>query len=811
MKNRTEPDVSSGRAFGGNGPYGRGSTLLTTLSLSKGSRWADALIIFFLLTSWPSTGRTAAATGESEKPIDMTADSLTVMDEGRKVEAKGNVELRREDSILRAEEVRVDREKQEVEAKGQVSLEDSRGTLRADSIRLNLEQETAEVENGDLFFAERQLSVTGRRFQKLPGQAYHIDDAFFTTCLCESGPPSWKIGASQIDLTREGTGVIRGGTFYIRDIPVFYLPYGLFPLRTERQTGFLFPKFGSSSKDGFRFHQPFFWALSKSSDATLGIDLETRSRVGILSELRNVWNTQTHGQLNLSYFNENMRKNEEDDIKDRTIAKLEIPENRWNVFATHRHAAPLGWTTYSDIAAFSDDLFARELSERLDLPDVNESTLRRSRYSRSRFGLFKSWDSAHLRGEWDFYQDFIQEDERTLHRTPQLSLWGSFPVGRTPLELRWHGDAVNYMRRNGNDGLRLDLRPEMIFPFRLPAHLFGSLSAAPRTTFYHLYESEGSSRRNLSRELVEVRGSLGTSFGRVFQWDGTKLEKIRHIVEPEVSYLFIPGVGQRNIPLMDGVDRIHRRNVLTFALNQRLWGRYVRRAPDEKDVDVEILDADPVVSEDVRELGRVRLALSYDIDRERKGGDTVSDLDMSFRFHPGSFWTVGFDTGLNPGSWQFTQAAAMMALTDPRPITRRVLDADFMQPNSLNLGYRFIRKGPNAFLSEDANIDMSTPANCTRHPLDPRCPGTAFDKDVLGELRGRMLYHLTDHLLLFWNSSYNVRDTRWTSNRAALKMLSKCECWTVAFSLNRSTNPSKTSFDFDIELLGLGSQRSTLR
>jgi hypothetical protein len=33
----------------------------------------------------------------------------------------------------------------------------------------------------------------------------------------------------------------------------------------------------------------------------------------------------------------------------------------------------------------------------------------------------------------------------------------------------------------------------------------------------------------------------------------------------------------------------------------------------------------------------------------------------------------------------------------------------------------------------------------------------------------------------------------------------------MTFSLNRSTNPSKTSFNFDIQLLGLGSQRSSLR
>lgn len=766
-----------------------------------------ASFILFLLLSWPPRGETATSGGESEKIVDMTADSLTVRDAGKKVEAKGRVELRREGAILKADEVRVDRETQEVEAKGQVSLEDPRGTLKADSIRMNLEQETAEVGDADLFFAERQLSVTGRRFQKLPGQTYHVDDAFFTTCLCESGSPSWKIGASEVDLTREGSGVVRGATFYIKDIPVFYLPYGFFPLRTERQTGFLLPKIGSSSKEGFRYQQPFFWAFSKSSDATLGIDLQTRARLGILGELRNMWSRQTYGQVNLSYFDESWRDRNRIRIGDPTIADPEIPEDRWNVFATHRQASPSGWTTYSDVFVFSDDLFPRELSDRLDLPRVAESSLRSSRYGRSRFGLFRSWDSAHLKGEWDFYQDFVQKDERTPHRTPQLSLWGRRPLGATPLELRWQGDAVNYIRRDGGDGLRLDLRPEVTFPFRLPARLFGSWSAAPRGTFYHLYETENSSKRNLSRELIEIRGNLATSLSRVFHWDGAELEKIRHIVEPELSYLFIPAARQRDIPLMDGVDRINRRNVLTFALNHRFWGKSLRPAP-QGEKEVELLD--PVVSGGVRDLGQARLALSYDVDRERNGGDTLSDLDMSLRLHPLSYWTVGFDGGLNPGPWELTQAAVTLALTDPRSL-RRVLDSDFMQRNSVSLGYRFIRKGPNAYLAEDANIDLRVAADCSKHPLDPRCPGTAFDKNILNEVGGKVLYHATDHLLLYLNSSYNVRDSRSTSNRAAVKILSACECWTVTLSVNRGTNPSKTSFHFDFNLLGLGSQRSALR
>ena len=111
----------------------------------------------------------------------------------------------------------------------------------ADSMQMNMEKETGEMQNADLFLEQGHLSISGRRFQKFGGQSYHVDDGFFTTCLCESGAPEWKFSADQMDLNLDGVGTIKGGYFYVLDVPVFYLPYGYFPLQTERQTGFLFP------------------------------------------------------------------------------------------------------------------------------------------------------------------------------------------------------------------------------------------------------------------------------------------------------------------------------------------------------------------------------------------------------------------------------------------------------------------------------------------------------------------------------------------------------------------------------------------
>jgi LPS-assembly protein len=673
-----------------------------------------------------------------------------------------------------------------------------------------------------VFIEQGHVSISGQKFKKFTGQTYHIDEGFFTTCLCESGASPWRISAEEIDLELEGTGFIKNGYFYVYDIPVLYLPYGFFPLRSERQTGFLFPKVGQSNKDGFRYLQPFFWAVSKSTDATFSLDVETRTRLGFLGEARTKFDRNSDFQFLASYFNELWRKNADADIVDKTIAQPHIPQNRWSVVGTHRYMAAANWLTYSDFATFGDTLFTRELFDRFDLPPSKEREIQASRYGRSRFGAFKNWEDTYLKGEWRFYQDFIQFAKTTLQRTPEVSFWGRRFLSGFPLELRWRAEGVNYLRRqacpgngstdNCGDGLRLDLRPEVVLPFRMGSYFFGSMSVAPRETVYHLYSPVKTGNQNVSRELVEVRGNIGTTLSRVFALSGgSGIGAIRHVLEPELSYFFVPGVNQSSIPIMDGVDRVNRRNVVTLAISNRLWGRYGSPPADASDdKQVELLN--PFIS-NVQELGSLRLALGYDIAAARRGADGVdslTDLDMNLRLMPTGYLNFAFDGGVNPGSREITQGRASVALVDPRPLTRRALDPDFMRPNFFSIGYYYLINGPNGFLAKDANIDLDAPENCVRNPDDPRCPGAPDPRSIVGNLVSSMLYHVTDNVLFNLTSVYDVRNNTFIGVRGAIKLLSSCDCWTMTLSLRHDINPAKTSFSFDFNLLGLGNQKSTL-
>jgi LPS-assembly protein len=159
-----------------------------------------AVIIFSAAPGWAQF--TQRGTTSSGQGMEVTADKLTAGNGGTKIEATGNVEIKREPMTLKADEVRVNRETQDIEAKGKVSVDDPEWKVKsADSMQMNMGTETGEFQNGDIFIEQGHLSLSGRRFQKFGGQTYHVDDGFFTTCLCESGVPSWKFSAEQMDLS----------------------------------------------------------------------------------------------------------------------------------------------------------------------------------------------------------------------------------------------------------------------------------------------------------------------------------------------------------------------------------------------------------------------------------------------------------------------------------------------------------------------------------------------------------------------------------------------------------------------------------
>src|SRR5207247_444214 len=77
--------------------------------------------------------------------------------------------------------------------------------------------------------------------------------------------------------------------FWVESIPLLpVFPFFSAAIRRERQTGFLFPRFGSSSFKGAFLELPFYWAIADNVDATVTLSEYTKRGTGGSAEARYV-------------------------------------------------------------------------------------------------------------------------------------------------------------------------------------------------------------------------------------------------------------------------------------------------------------------------------------------------------------------------------------------------------------------------------------------------------------------------------------------------------------------------------------------
>lgn len=785
--------------------------------------------------------------------LSVDADHITYDQERNQVVAQGRVTIAKAGSLLTADEVRVNRDTNEADATGHVQLSDPQGTIRSDRFHVNLDDETGTLARGNVYLNASHMSISGSRFEKSYGQTYHIENGEFTTCECGVGAPSWSIAGKQIDIALDGYGLVRNGTFRVLDVPILYLPYMPFPAKTTRQSGLLAPIFGFSRKRGFEYLQPLYLVINKSSDATLSADVETSARVGTIAEYRYALDSKSRGVIDLSYFNESLRSNADRDIVDPNVADPHIPKDRWSETATLKQDLPYGFSGFADSLAVSDDFFLREIPTFSFDPEY-DIYLRTLRYTQSRVGLYRGWDKVTLIGQGQYFQDFFQEHDLTLQRLPDVSVYASDRFFDRFVKLAFTGEGVNFQRRKGFDGPRIDLLPQALVPFRWQEYFRGNAGIGFRETAYHLNNTAlllpqsqtgglqdvaaqkiPALSKNPTRELLQATAQVGTEIHRIFDVRGENVAKLKHTIEPKAQYLYIPDVKQDDLPTYDFTDRINGRNLFTYGVTSRLLAR-LRTAPTAA-------QTRPMTAADVA-LGGITPAPFSD-DRVR-GYGTTGPAPM------------GSEAAASPGASGSTPTGATENLADLTPEARAEMqqadqdatshvvewarldvqqsyDVDHLvQKTQQNRKGRFsdvdvaLRLTPSdyagllfgsSFDPKTSSLDQSQASVILKDPRE-RVPGVFLQSSrraslslsyryiagsTLQEVDGGILLPLADSLSLFELSRYDALNRTFLENRGGFTLTSQCQCWILDLFVANRVNPNETEVRTQVTLVGLGS------
>ena len=241
---------------------------------------------------------------DAQGPVEIQAAELSASSaEGQRVDGRGDVVLTWRGYRLAADQVSYDHQTGLAEAEGRVTLEDrDKNVLTCRHLTIDVATEQGTVDDGSLLIAREGYRVWGKRLQKTGSETYRVEDGGFTAC--DGTWPSWKVNATRVDVALEGYLTSRNAVFWVEGVPVVYTPYLLFPVKRQRQSGFLLPKLGYSSRDGSLLVTRYYWAFADSADLVARLEYRSRKGWTEVGELRYVLAEGHEGTAEVSHLSD---------------------------------------------------------------------------------------------------------------------------------------------------------------------------------------------------------------------------------------------------------------------------------------------------------------------------------------------------------------------------------------------------------------------------------------------------------------------------------------------------------------------------
>jgi len=507
-------------------------------------RHGSLFILFILLVAAMLSGLTQHAWSEGlpkKIPVTVAADTLDYDRANDRYVATGHVKIEQEGMRLEADKIVLDNKTGEAVAEGRVFLQDKGDIMHAEKMQVNMNTRGGIIVKGDVFIKKENLHVKGGMIERHSETVYHVEKGTVTTC----DEDDWFLKADvlNIDMERYATG--RKLSFNVQGLPVFYTPYFLFPVR--RQTGFLMPEsLGYSSRDGVFADNVFFWAISDYKDVTLYSDYRERTGHGTGVEYRYRNSRESMGQLYYKFFDQ-----------------YHIGESRWNFRLQHQEEFAEDLSGRVDINLVSDERYFYDLDKKLEnksMPYVDSNAF-----------YVERWNTASLYLMGQYSIDLTRTNEKTVQKLPELryTIYDETLAG--PLHLRFDGSAANFTRQEGDGARRADFNPRLTATFG-SSGMSVSPNAGVRATFY---DRSATTVEPTERKYFYAGTEVNARVSRVYGVDGEAgIGRVRHSIEPTISYSYVPHVEQVDIPQFDSVDSVSEQNLASIALINRVTAHY---------------------------------------------------------------------------------------------------------------------------------------------------------------------------------------------------------------------------------------------
>ena len=215
--------------------------------------------------------------------------------------AKGNATLISQDIYIMADFIKYNTQTRDAEVRGNVHIYKG-GNLyfSTQSAKIKFDEKYYLIEPIYIQDSESGVWVSAKMAQGRDKE-YEFDDPVVSACDIDN--PVWRIEGTSGTYNQESNIVgIWNPRIYIKNIPVFWLPYMFLSTKQERTTGLLYPSFSQSNLEGFVYLQPFFIATHTFWDMTITPQIRTSRGYGGNVELRFVDSLNKMFYFNAGFF-----------------------------------------------------------------------------------------------------------------------------------------------------------------------------------------------------------------------------------------------------------------------------------------------------------------------------------------------------------------------------------------------------------------------------------------------------------------------------------------------------------------------------